>query len=67
MIAIRLRVPLYFDHFEIPAGIVISVPAEIAETALRCKVAEAAEYRKAVQEPPQEMRAVVKRPLRPRT
>ncbi len=65
MITIRLRVPLYFDHFEIPAGTVISVPAGIAEIALRCKVAEAAEHEKAVVEP-QETRVSMRRPPRPR-
>lgn len=51
MITIRLKLPLRFDHFEIPAGTTIAVPADIARIAIARGIAEPAEREKAVVEP----------------
>lgn len=57
MIGIRLKYPLSFHHAEIPAGTVITVPAEIARMFIAREVAEAAEPEYAVIQP-QETRTV---------
>lgn len=56
MIAIRLQVPLKFDHCELPAGMIIQVPAEKAREFIQRGIAERAEPERAVIEP-QETRA----------
>jgi hypothetical protein len=64
MISIRLNYPLHFDHFEISAGTVIAVPADVAQVAIQRGVAERTEPEFAVLEP-QETR-VTRGPGRPR-
>ena len=51
MVSIRLLLPLRFDHFEIPAGTVIAVPAGLAGMAVQRRVAEMVEPERAVVEP----------------
>jgi len=60
MIQIRLVYPLRFDHFEIPVGTVIGVPAGIAMMAIQRGIAERAEPERAIVEP-QETRARTRR------
>lgn len=45
---IRLAFPLRFQHFEIPAGTVIDIPADLARMAISRSIAEPAEYETAV-------------------
>ena len=51
MTSIRLRFPLRFDHYEIPAGTVIEVPAELAHMAVMRGIAEFSEPQRAVVAP----------------
>lgn len=51
MITIRLVFALKFDHFDIPAGTIISVPAEIARVAIQRGIGIMAEPERAVIEP----------------
>jgi hypothetical protein len=55
MKTIRLKYPLRFDHFEIPAGVLIQIPADLAHTAVQRGIATMAEPERAVVEP-QEIR-----------
>jgi len=65
MTSIRLKVEFSFDHCHIPAGTVISVPAEIARDLAQRGVAEMAEPQHAVIEP-QETRMLQSRNRGPR-
>lgn len=51
MIIIRLKVSFHFDHCELPAGMVITVPAEKAQELVSRGVAELAEPQHAVVQP----------------
>ena len=57
MIPIRLILPLKFDHFEIPAGTVIAVPVDIAQSAVARGIGVRTEAERAVLEQ-QEVRTV---------
>lgn len=48
---IRLKVSFHFDHCELPAGMVITVPAEKAHELVSRGVAELAEPQHAVLQP----------------
>lgn len=51
MISVRLIFPLRFDHFELPPGTVIGLPAELAHQAISRGIAEPAEPLRAVLQP----------------
>lgn len=51
MTQIRLIRSLSFHHFEIPAGTVIAVPADVAQRAVQREIAQYAEPQHAVIEP----------------
>lgn len=65
MIMVRFFHPLRYDHFDIPAGTIIAVPAGIAHTAIQRGIAEMAEPEKAIVEP-QETRVLNRPRGRPR-
>lgn len=51
MTTIRLLLPLRFDHFEIPAGTTIAVPADLARMAVQRGIGVRVEPERAVVEP----------------
>lgn len=49
--AVKLKVSFHFDHCELPAGMVLTVPAEKAQELVSRGVAELAEPQHAVVQP----------------